>query len=123
MLTCTRARAHRENIEKDIERERAGQADPDAMEEDVDLVPSITRAHFEEAMKYARRSVSDADIRKYQVGLVFDCRCSISSTAPPELRQGALVVTHSEVRLAIFHCIGRAEGSLHTGHLHVQSPF
>ena len=24
------------------------------------------RAHFEEAMKYARRSVSDADIRKYQ---------------------------------------------------------
>lgn len=36
------------------------------MEEDVDLVPCITRAHFEEAMKYARRSVSDADIRKYQ---------------------------------------------------------
>ena len=40
----------------------------DAMEEDVDLVPCITRAHFEEAMKFARRSVSDADIRKYQVG-------------------------------------------------------
>ena len=38
------------------------------MEEDApDPVPSITRAHFEEAMKYARRSVSDADIRKYQV--------------------------------------------------------
>jgi transitional endoplasmic reticulum ATPase len=38
------------------------------MEEDVepDPVPAITRAHFEEAMKYARRSVSDADIRKYQ---------------------------------------------------------
>ena len=29
-------------------------------------VPCITKAHFEEAMKYARRSVSDADIRKYQ---------------------------------------------------------
>jgi hypothetical protein len=29
-------------------------------------VPAITKAHFEEAMKYARRSVSDADIRKYQ---------------------------------------------------------
>lgn len=28
-------------------------------------VPAITKAHFEEAMKYARRSVSDADIRKY----------------------------------------------------------
>ena len=26
----------------------------------------LCRAHFEEAMKYARRSVSDADIRKYQ---------------------------------------------------------
>lgn len=38
------------------------------MEEDeVDPVPCITRAHFEEAMKYARRSVNDADIRKYQV--------------------------------------------------------
>ena len=30
-------------------------------------MPCITRAHFEEAMKYARRSVNDADIRKYQV--------------------------------------------------------
>lgn len=37
------------------------------MEDDVDEVPCITKAHFEEAMKYARRSVSDADIRKYQV--------------------------------------------------------
>jgi Vps4 C terminal oligomerisation domain len=38
------------------------------MEEDEsDPVPCITRAHFEEAMKYARRSVNDADIRKYQV--------------------------------------------------------
>lgn len=29
-------------------------------------VPCITKAHFEESMKFARRSVSDADIRKYQ---------------------------------------------------------
>ena len=36
------------------------------MEDDVDEVPCIARAHFEESMKYARRSVSDADIRKYQ---------------------------------------------------------
>ena len=36
------------------------------MEDDVDEVPCITKVHFEEAMKYARRSVSDADIRKYQ---------------------------------------------------------
>ncbi len=32
----------------------------------MDEVPCITRAHFEESMKYARRSVSDSDIRKYQ---------------------------------------------------------
>ncbi len=33
----------------------------------VDPVPEITKAHFEEAMKFARRSVSDNDIRKYAV--------------------------------------------------------
>lgn len=32
-----------------------------------DPVPEITRAHFEEAMRYARRSVSDNDIRKYEM--------------------------------------------------------
>lgn len=87
--------AIRESIEKDIERERAeaaaaaaaAAANPAPMEADanggtttaapkaeegaepvetIDPVPCITRAHFEEAMKYARRSVSDADIRKYQ---------------------------------------------------------
>lgn len=65
---CQRAckSAIRENIEKDIERERAKAANPDEMEvEEVDEVPAITKSHFEEAMKYARRSVSDADIRKY----------------------------------------------------------
>ena len=37
------------------------------MEEDVnDEVSEIKPAHFEESMKYARRSVSDGDIRKYQ---------------------------------------------------------
>lgn len=36
------------------------------MDED-DPVPEIIRAHFEEAMKYARRSVSDNDIRKYEM--------------------------------------------------------
>jgi transitional endoplasmic reticulum ATPase len=62
--------AIRESIEKTIrakrEREAAGE---DAMEdeEEVDHVPEITRAHFEEAMKFARRSVSDADIRKYEM--------------------------------------------------------
>mmetsp|Transcript_3096 Transcript_3096/g.8449 ORF Transcript_3096/g.8449 Transcript_3096/m.8449 type:complete len:93 (+) Transcript_3096:26-304(+) len=42
---------------------------PDAMDQDdgEEEVPGmITKAHFEEAMKFARRSVSDADIRRYQ---------------------------------------------------------
>lgn len=39
------------------------------MEEDdtEEEVAEIKPAHFEESMKFARRSVSDADIRKYQV--------------------------------------------------------
>lgn len=32
-----------------------------------DPVPEITKAHFEEAMLYARRSVTDNDIRKYEM--------------------------------------------------------
>ncbi|ONM06234.1 Cell division control protein 48 homolog D [Zea mays] len=66
---CQRAckYAIRENIEKDIERERRMKDNPEAMEEDeVDEIAEIKAAHFEESMKYARRSVSDADIRKYQ---------------------------------------------------------
>lgn len=35
--------------------------------DEEDPVPEITRLHFEEAMKYARRSVSDNDIRKYEM--------------------------------------------------------
>ncbi|GMN24981.1 hypothetical protein TIFTF001_000767 [Ficus carica] len=66
---CQRAckYAIRENIEKDIERERRKSENPEAMDEDVEEeVAEITASHFEESMKYARRSVSDADIRKYQ---------------------------------------------------------
>ncbi|KAG4383711.1 hypothetical protein GLYMA_13G143600v4 [Glycine max] len=67
---CQRAckYAIRENIEKDIERERRKRDNPEAMEEDIEEeeVAEIKAAHFEESMKYARRSVSDADIRKYQ---------------------------------------------------------
>ncbi|GLU20750.1 hypothetical protein SLE2022_369320 [Rubroshorea leprosula] len=67
---CQRAckYAIRENIEKDLEKEKKKQGNPEAMEEDeTDDVAEIKPAHFEESMKYARRSVSDADIRKYQV--------------------------------------------------------
>ncbi|KAG0003926.1 AAA ATPase cdc48 [Entomortierella chlamydospora] len=69
---CQRAckLAIRENIETDLrrERERKERGEEEAMDEDdEDLVPEITRAHFEEAMKFARRSVQDSDIRRYEM--------------------------------------------------------
>lgn len=62
---CQRAckLAIRESIAKEILREKI----EDKMDEDEDPVPEITRAHFEEAMRYARRSVSDNDIRRYEM--------------------------------------------------------
>ncbi|CAF3224507.1 unnamed protein product [Rotaria socialis] len=47
------------------ERLRIGQAAWDSYE--PDLVPEIRRDHFDEAVKFARRSVSDNDIRKYEM--------------------------------------------------------
>uniref|UniRef100_A0AAQ4R5E9 vesicle-fusing ATPase n=1 Tax=Gasterosteus aculeatus aculeatus TaxID=481459 RepID=A0AAQ4R5E9_GASAC len=40
---------------------------PVAQDDDFDPVPEIRKDHFEEAMQYARRSVSDNDIRKYEM--------------------------------------------------------
>ncbi|AAS53529.2 AFR158Wp [Eremothecium gossypii ATCC 10895] len=37
-----------------------------ASEEEVDAVPFITREHFADAMKTAKRSVSDAELRRYE---------------------------------------------------------
>jgi transitional endoplasmic reticulum ATPase len=79
---CQRAakNAIRESIDSDIKKARekrerqeaagtTGEGEDAAMdeEEEEDPVPTITRAHFEEAMMYARRSVSDADIRRYEM--------------------------------------------------------
>lgn len=78
---CQRAAklAIRQSIEADMQRfrerkelerkaEEAGETLPEEMDADeVDPVPEITRAHFEEAMQYARRSVSDQDIRRYEL--------------------------------------------------------
>ncbi|CEP11185.1 hypothetical protein [Parasitella parasitica] len=73
---CQRAAklAIREDIEKDIAKEKARKAREEAgedvgMDEDEESEPlaEITRAHFEEAMRFARRSVSDGDIRRYEV--------------------------------------------------------
>ncbi|KAL0576749.1 AAA ATPase cdc48 [Marasmius crinis-equi] len=65
--------AIRESIEADIRRTREKkerEGDDAKMEEDEDEddpVPEITKEHFEEAMKFARRSVSDQDIRRYEM--------------------------------------------------------
>ncbi|CAI9102346.1 OLC1v1000602C1 [Oldenlandia corymbosa var. corymbosa] len=66
---CQRAckNAVRENIEKGKEKERKRLENPDAMEvEEEDEVSEIKASHFEESMRFARRSVTDADIQKYQ---------------------------------------------------------
>ena len=59
------------DIDRTKEREAAATADGEdvKMEEDVeedDPVPELTKAHFEEAMQSARRSVSDVEIRRYE---------------------------------------------------------
>jgi len=69
---CQRAckMAIREAIETDIRRERERADNPDdqdAMDDDSDPVPEIRRDHFEESMKFARKSVTENDVRKYQM--------------------------------------------------------
>lgn len=68
---CQRAckLAIRECIEMEIRKEKERATNPELMMdvEDIDPVPDIRRDHFEEAMKFARRSVSDNDIRKYEM--------------------------------------------------------
>lgn len=54
-------------IERQKQREAAGEdIKMDDEGEEEDPVPQLTRAHFEEAMKSARRSVSDVEIRRYE---------------------------------------------------------
>jgi len=58
--------AIREDIAKSIEAEKEGKDDMDTGNEEAGI-NSITRLHFEEAMRGARRSVTDNDIRKYEM--------------------------------------------------------
>merc|ERR1719215_2235191 len=64
---CQRAAklAIRESIARDMERSRlrreAG-VEGDDVDDDVDMVPEILSKHFEEAVRNARRSVSDRDL-------------------------------------------------------------
>ncbi|KAH6642085.1 P-loop containing nucleoside triphosphate hydrolase protein [Boeremia exigua] len=60
--------AIKQSIAADIERRKAAAAageDVDMLEEE-DSVPELTKAHFEEAMRSARRSVTDVEIRRYE---------------------------------------------------------
>ena len=56
------------DIERTKKREAEGIKEEDADEEmdEDDPVPELTKAHFEEAMQLARRSVSDVEIRRYE---------------------------------------------------------
>jgi len=66
---CQRAAklAIRESIEREVERERMRQTASMEVDIDVeeDVVPEILPKHFEEAVKTARRSVSDRDLAQY----------------------------------------------------------
>jgi transitional endoplasmic reticulum ATPase len=62
--------AIKQSIAIDMERtkEREANGEEDKMDEDAedDPVPELTKAHFQEAMQAARRSVSDVEIRRYE---------------------------------------------------------
>ena len=73
---------------KDVGKDGADGTDDDEEEEDGGIA-YITRAHFDEAMKTARRSVSDADIKRYesfaqQMAQARGFGFSFSNTAPQE---------------------------------------
>lgn len=61
--------AIKEAISSEIQRRKDREAvgeDVDMEEDDQDPVPELTKAHFEEAMQSARRSVTDVEIRRYE---------------------------------------------------------
>ena len=89
----------REQIRKEAEQE--GAMDEDGFEED-DLVPEIMPRHFEEAVRNARRSVSDRDLAQYSSfavnlqqarGTMTATGGSLGSFAFPTRGDGALAAT------------------------------
>merc|ERR1712242_544491 len=70
---CQRAckLAIRENIEAEIKKEKERQAKAgkgmEVDDDDDDETAEVQKRHFEEAMRFARRSVSDQDIKKYEM--------------------------------------------------------
>jgi len=66
---CQRAAkaAVRESIEAEARRKAAQALNPNQqIDISADLVPEITRKHFEEALKHARKSVTNVDLEKYE---------------------------------------------------------
>ena len=57
------------NIDAEIKKEKERQAAGTAMDvdDDDDELAEVGKRHFEEAMRFARRSVSDQDIKKYEM--------------------------------------------------------
>lgn len=70
---CQRAckLAIRENIDAEIRKEKERQAKGakgmEVDDDDDDEHAEVGKRHFEEAMRFARRSVSDQDIKKYEM--------------------------------------------------------
>jgi len=70
---CQRAckLAIRENIDAEIKKEKERQAKAgkgmEVDDDDDDETAEVQKRHFEEAMRFARRSVSDQDIKKYEM--------------------------------------------------------
>lgn len=62
--------AIKQSIAYEIDAAKDGEGDAsmaeEGAEEEEDPVPEVTKAHFEEAMKAARKSVSDVEIRRYE---------------------------------------------------------
>ncbi|KAG9253847.1 cell division cycle protein 48 [Emericellopsis atlantica] len=54
------------DIERTKAREAAGDNDMEVDEDAEDAVPELTKAHFQEAMQMARRSVTDVEVRRYE---------------------------------------------------------
>lgn len=59
--------AIKQSIAYEIDSAKDNEGDAEMAEEGAeDPVPEVTRAHFEEAMKAARKSVSDVELRRYE---------------------------------------------------------
>ena len=58
--------AIKQAIAYEIDAQRDNEGDENMGEGAEDPVPEVTKAHFEEAMKAARRSVSEVEVRRYE---------------------------------------------------------